>query len=940
MFLLFIYLLCTLILVLHVYFRYSYAGRLMAKIPGPKGHPFLGNYFDMCTSPELLFDALRVWRSTYGKIYKLCGFYYRTVHVFNPEDIEILLSSVRYNKKDMPYTFLYGWLGGGLLVSNGEKWMQRRKLLTPAFHFNILTKFFKTFREHTQNLLEDINEEVGKDKTDVTSLINKVTLQIMCETSMGATVPNEKSLTKNYLKYSHEISLCLLNRMCMPIYFLNILYMLTPHFRKERGYLPDLHNFSKQLINTRREIRQQNNVGEEISDKKKRPIMLDILLDEEKKGRIDEAGIREEVDTFLFEGYDTTATALVFMIIRLANEPQVQDLIFKELQDIYDDTRRETTMEDFNKMKYLECCIKESLRLYSSVPFISRYVTEELTIAGYKIPKNTYYDVHIYDVHRNPEIYPEPEKFIPERFLPENAATRHPYAYIPFSAGPRNCIGQKFAILEIKSLLSGLLRKFYLQPVTKTEDLRFYADMILRVNHPLYVRFCRREQPLKLFYAWREWSKTYSRIFKLCGGHYRTINVQHPEDAEILLSSVRHSGKDMPYTFFKNWLGDGLLLSNGDKWMQRRKLLTPALHFNILTNFFRTFSYLTENFVNDVQKEVGKDKTDMISLIQQYSLQAMCETSMGTKISNEALLTKKYLKSSHEISPCFVKRLSVPLYISNVIYKLTTCYGTEKSHLPHLHDFTKQLINNRREMRKQNNIIEETIDKKKRSIMLDILLDEEKKGRIDEAGIREEVDTFLFEGYDTTATALIFMMICLANEPKVQNAIYEELQSIYGDTKKETTIEDLNKMKYLECCIKESLRLYPSVPFICRYVTEELTVAGYRIPKNTYYNILITDMHRNPEIYPEPEKFIPERFLPENSATRHPYAYIPFSAGPRNCIGQKFALMEMKTLMSGLLREYHLEPVTKVKDLTFTADIILRVNHPLFVRICKRERPC
>ncbi|XP_045533139.1 cytochrome P450 4c3-like [Pieris brassicae] len=219
--------------------------------------------------------------------------------------------------------------------------------------------------------------------------------------------------------------------------------------------------------------------------------MLDLLLQNEKDGNID--AIREEVDTFLFEGHDTTASALCFLIVEIANDTTVQNKIYDELTHIFGDTKRAPTMDDLAEMKYLECCIKESLRLYPSVPMISRYMTKEMQFGnGCKIPAESVCIICVYDVHRLPNLYPETEKFIPERFLPENTVDRHPFAYIPFSAGPRNCIGQKFAMLEIKPLISGLIRRFHVDPVTKTTDIRYKSDLVLRSTHPLYVQFKNR----------------------------------------------------------------------------------------------------------------------------------------------------------------------------------------------------------------------------------------------------------------------------------------------------------------------------------------------------------------------------------------------------------------------------------------------------------------
>ena len=137
----------------------------------------------------------------------------------------------------------------------------------------------------------------------------------------------------------------------------------------------------------------------------------------------------------------------------------------------------------------------------------------------------------------------------------------------------------------------------------------------------------------------------------------------------------------------------------------------------------------------------------------------------------------------------------------------------------------------------------------------------------------------------------------------------DELDEVFGDSDRPCTTQDVAELKYLECCIKETLRLYPSVPAVMRYITEDILVGnkaftypsvsflyanswlsgGYKIPAGVSVALMIYGMHHNPKIYPNPEVYNPERFLPENAVDRHPYAFIPFSAGPRNCIGNIIA---------------------------------------------------
>lgn len=170
--------------------------------------------------------------------------------------------------------------------------------------------------------------------------------------------------------------------------------------------------------------------------------MLDSLLHAEKQDLIDHSGICEEVDTFMFEGFDTTSMNLIFALMSLALYPEIQQKCYDEIQENISDDLQLLDMQQLNNLKYLDCFIKETQRLYPSVPIIIRECTTDV-VFGEKIvmPKNTQINIHIYDIHRNPKYYKDPEIFRPERFMGDEMKERHPFAFIPFSAGQRNCIG-------------------------------------------------------------------------------------------------------------------------------------------------------------------------------------------------------------------------------------------------------------------------------------------------------------------------------------------------------------------------------------------------------------------------------------------------------------------------------------------------------------------
>ncbi|KAL1123287.1 hypothetical protein AAG570_002373, partial [Ranatra chinensis] len=229
---------------------------------------------------------------------------------------------------------------------------------------------------------------------------------------------------------------------------------------------------------------------------------------------------------------------------------------------------------------------------------------------------------------------------------------------------------------------------------------------------------------------------------------------------------------------------------------------------------------------------------------------------------------------------------------------------------------------------------------KSRKAFLDTLIEYEIKnpGSLSKHDIREEVDTFMFEGHDTTSSALTFTLFLLGVHQDVQDRVVAELYDIFGDSDRACELKDLQQMTYLEMVIKESLRLYPSVPLIARYLTKDLKLDGdVVIPSGANLYILPFLIHRNEEYYPDPDRFDPERFAEDECAKRHPYAFIPFSAGPRNCIGQKFAFMEMKVVISTLLRRTKIESITQRGDFKLLSLLIIRPTIPIMLKFTPRE---
>ncbi|XP_013173703.1 PREDICTED: cytochrome P450 4C1, partial [Papilio xuthus] len=474
------------VVILFVLWKYYDEDNPIDSLPGPKRWPIVGCAFGLLGIPyDELFNRMLSFPKMYGYRYVLKIFNRRILHVYNVEDIEIILAHSRNITKNRPYDFLEPWLGAGLLISTGSKWHRRRKILTPTFHFNILRNFSKVFEEKSRNLVRKLKNLPDKN-VDVLSVIGDFTLNTICETAMGTQLDCDKSTSAiKYKDTIKNIGIQVIKRLTKVWLHPDIIFYQTTLGKEFNRDLVIAHSFADNVIDDRKMKRTDQEDGallENFDDKtkessKRRLALLDLLIEAENNGEIDVEGIREEVNTFMFEGHDTTAMALSFGLMLLADHEDVQDRIYEECKLIFGDSDRTPSWTDLTEMKYLEATIKEILRLYPSVPFIGRQITEDFMLDDVLVKKDVEVLVHIYDLHRRADIYPDPEVFQPQRFL--NGEVRHPYAFIPFSAGPRNCIGQKFAMQEMKCALSEICRHFKLRAAERGARPRLKADIVL-----------------------------------------------------------------------------------------------------------------------------------------------------------------------------------------------------------------------------------------------------------------------------------------------------------------------------------------------------------------------------------------------------------------------------------------------------------------------------
>ncbi|NP_001091388.1 cytochrome P450 family 4 subfamily F member 22 S homeolog [Xenopus laevis] len=481
-----------------VKFIYAYIinARRLRCFPEPPRRSWLLGHMGLIKNTEeglLVVDSLvKTYIYACSWWFSLC---YPIVRLFHPSSIKPILqvSAAIAQKDELFYGFLRPWLGDGLLLSHGEKWGRHRRLLTPAFHFDILKNYVKIFNQSTDIMLAKwrrlaVEGPVSLDMFEHVSLMTLDTL-LKCTFSYDSDCQEKPS---DYITAIYELSSLVVKREHYLPHHFDFIYNLSSNGRKFRLACKKVHKFTAGVVQQRKKALQETGAEEWIKSKQgKTKDFIDILLlsKDEDGNQLSDEDMRAEVDTFMFEGHDTTASGLSWILYNLARHPEYQEKCRKEITELLEgkDTKH-LEWDELSQLPFTTMCIKESLRLYPPVTAISRRCTEDIKLPdGKVIPKGNSCLISIYGTHHNPEVWPNPQVYDPYRFDPEKLQERSAHAFVPFSAGPRNCIGQNFAMAEMKIVLALTLYNFHVR-LDETKPVRRKPELILRAENGLWLQ--------------------------------------------------------------------------------------------------------------------------------------------------------------------------------------------------------------------------------------------------------------------------------------------------------------------------------------------------------------------------------------------------------------------------------------------------------------------
>jgi cytochrome P450 len=354
------------------------------------------------------------------------------------------------------------------LTSEGEFWKRQRSLIQPAFHRQSVRAYAAVMTRAAGRMLESWKE---KGERNIHEDLMRVTLEIVAQCLYGAAVTDAaervgKAMEVVMGRFIVNASLAMLFRFDIPVLFA----------RREWRAIRELNEIIGSIIQERRSSNQP------------REDLLDMLLRarDADGNPMSNAQLRDEVMTLFLAGHETTAIALSWACLLIAQNPDIETKLAAELQAVLGD--RVPIPEDLLRLRYTEMVLKEAMRLYPAVWGIGRIAMEECELGGYRVPAGSNIFILQWRTQRDPRFFPEPERFDPERWRddPVRSGKIPRFAYFPFGGGPRVCVGAAFAMMEATLLLAMIQQKYHLE-VVAGHPIEIFASVTLRPKYGIRV---------------------------------------------------------------------------------------------------------------------------------------------------------------------------------------------------------------------------------------------------------------------------------------------------------------------------------------------------------------------------------------------------------------------------------------------------------------------
>ena len=423
--------------------------------PGPKPAPILGNILDMRQGE--VFETLLEFHKTYGDIVRLELPKNKFVFsIANPESIQHVMQMNNQNyTKGERIQITSPLIGNGLFASEGDFWRRQRRMMQPAFHRNQIALLAEEMVNTIQEMLDswETNAENGTPLNMQHEMMG-LTMEVVTRTLFTSSLkPEEVAELGEQITFLLDV----ITERGQAFFPIGEKIPSAKNRRFDEG-IAAIDKIIYRIINERRHAEDKAND------------LLTMLIearDEETDEGMDDKQLRDELVTIFLAGHETTAIALSWTIALLSLHPTVRRNLEAEVDQVL--AGRIPGAADYGDLVYTTAVISEAMRLYPPLPITIRQALEDDVLDGYQIKADSGIFINIYSAHHNPDVWENPEGFDPERFLPENINKVPRFAYLPFGGGPRQCIGNNFALMESVLALAMITQRYELNLVPGTD---------------------------------------------------------------------------------------------------------------------------------------------------------------------------------------------------------------------------------------------------------------------------------------------------------------------------------------------------------------------------------------------------------------------------------------------------------------------------------------
>jgi len=386
-----------------------------------------------------------------------------------------------------------------------------------------------------------------------------------------------------------------------------------------------------------------------------------------------------------------------------------------------------------------------------------------------------------------------------------------------------------------------------------------------------------------------------------------TYVVHHPDDIKrVLVSNHKNYTKGVGIDRVRLLLGKGLMTSEGELWTRQRYMIQPFFHRRVITGFAELVAQANDRFIE--RWEALAHKGELINITEEMSeltLEIVLRSIIGTDLDR---LTQQLGGNPFAVVTREPARdLQFVVKFRSLTKLLTELFARRRAEAGEHYDYVAMLMSAR--------------DKATGQPMSEIEL-------------INEVMTLIVAGHETTASALNWTWYLLSQHREIEAQLHAEIEA--APEIAAPSLQQMEALAYTQQVINEALRLYPPGWVLSRRTIEADVLGGYAVPAKTDVLLMLYVLHRHPHFWKDPDTFWPERFAPEHEAERPRFAYMPFAAGPRHCIGETFALYEMLMHLYKVARHYRLSYVPD-RPLELEAGINLRTRFPLYMKLERRS---